>query len=149
MLRELGVVQLGRVRGWFVDRVDAGEHVPYMRRVAAGESLDDMVGELPIAPNVHEAAERFQEALEIFERLGDRRGAMSTIIAMGYLSWAADIHMGSGAGRHIEEIRRIVSTMKTFTNESEQAAFEAQLLYGVHVFSRAKVIPDLAISRGE
>ena len=148
-LRELGVVQLGRIRGWFIDRVDAGEHVPYMRRVAAGESLDDMVNELPIAPDVQEAADRFQEALEIFERLGDRRGAMSTIIAMGYLSWAADIHMGSGAGRHIEEIRRIVSTMKTFTNESEQAAFEAQLLYGVHVFSRAKVIPDLAISRGE
>ena len=149
VLRELGVVQLGRIRGWFIDRLDAGEHVPYMRRVAAGESIEDMVGELPIAANVQEAAERFQEALEIFERLGDRRGAMSTIIAMGYLNWAADIHMGSGAGRHIEEIRRIVSTMKTFTNESEQAAFEAQLLYGVHVFSRAKVIPDLAISRGE
>ena len=148
VLRELGVVQLGRIRGWFIDRVDAGEHVPYMRRVAAGESIEDLVGELPIAANVQEAAERFQEALEIFERLGDRRGAMSTIIAMGYLNWAADIHMGSGAGAHIEEIRRIVSTMKTFTNESEQAAFEAQLLYGVHVFSRAKVIPDLAISRG-
>ena len=54
------MVQLGRIRGWFIDRVDAGEHVPYMRRVAAGESLDDMVNELPIAPDVQEAADRFQ-----------------------------------------------------------------------------------------
>src|SRR6476661_9025035 len=71
------------------------------------------------------------------------------IIAMGYLSWAADIHMGSSSARHIEEIRRLTSKAKAFTNESERAAFEAQMLYGVHVFSRAKVIPDLALSRGE
>ncbi len=90
-----------------------------------------------------------QQALELFERLGDRRGAMASIIAMAYLSWAPDIHFGSGAARHIEEIRRLTSRMKAFTNESERAAFEAQMLYGVHVFARAKVIPDLAITRGE
>jgi hypothetical protein len=28
-------------------------------------------------------------------------------------------------------------------------AVEAQMLYGVHVFARAKVIPDLAVSRGD
>ena len=38
--------------------------------------------------------------------------------------------------------------MKAFTNESERAAFEAQMLYGSHVFARAKVIPDLAIAKG-
>ncbi len=149
VLREIGVVQLGRIREWFVDRVDAGEHLPYVRRVVAGEAINDMVGELPIAPLVEEAGALFQEALELFERLGDRRGEMSTIIAMGYLTWGADIHFGSDAAKHIEEIRRIVSTMKTFTNESERAAFDAQMLYGVHLFARAKVIPDLAISRGE
>src|SRR5262245_13317711 len=149
VLRECGVVLIGRIRAWFVDRFNANEHVPYAKRVAAGENLGDMVAELPIAPMVYEASELFQEALELLERVGDARGAMSTIIAMGYLNWAADIHMGSDAARHIEEIRRIVSSMRTFTTESEQAAFEAQMLYGVHVFSRAKVIPDLAISRGE
>ena len=148
VLRELGVVEFGRIVGWFIDRIDAGEHLPYVRRVAAGESVNDLVAELPIAPNVEVAGERFREALELFEKLGDRRGAMSTIIAMGYLNWAPDIHLGSDAARHIEEIRRIVSTMKTFTNESERAAFEGQMLYGVHVFARAKVIPDMAISRG-
>src|SRR4029453_2186677 len=68
VLRELGVIKLGRIRGGFVDRADAGEHVPSMRRVVAGESIEDMGGELPIAPDVQEAAERFQEALELFER---------------------------------------------------------------------------------
>jgi tetratricopeptide (TPR) repeat protein len=148
-LRETGVVQLGRVRAWFVGQMQIGGHLPIAQRVAAGEVLEDMMPELPIAPNAYEASGLFQEALEIFERLGDRRGAMATIIAMGYLSWAADIHMGSGSARHIEEIRRLTSKAKAFTNESERAAFEAQMLYGVHVFARAKVIPDLALSRGE
>jgi tetratricopeptide (TPR) repeat protein/DNA-binding CsgD family transcriptional regulator len=148
-LRELGIVRLGGMRRWFVDQMLANEHLPILRRVAAGESLDDVLPELPIAPIFQEAAELFQEALELFERLGDRRGAMSTIIAMGYLSWAPDIHLGSNAARHIEEIRRLTSRMKAFTTESERAAFEAQLLYGVHVFARGKVIPDLAVSRGE
>ena len=64
-------------------------------------------------------------------------------------NWGADIHIGSDAARHIEEIRRIVAQMKTFTTESERAAFDAQMLYGVNVFARAKVIPDMAISRGK
>jgi len=148
-LREIGVIQLGRVRVWFVERILAGEQMPIVRRIAAGEAVEDILPELPVAGAAMEASELFQGALELFERLGDRRGAMSTIIAMGYLSWAPDIHLGSGAARHIEEIRRLTSTMSAFTNESERAAFEAQMLYGVHVFARAKVIPDLAVSRGQ
>ncbi|HET9250092.1 MAG TPA: AAA family ATPase, partial [Actinomycetota bacterium] len=46
-LREIGVVHLGRIRAWFVDRIVAGEHVPFARRVAAGEALNDMIAELP------------------------------------------------------------------------------------------------------
>ncbi len=148
-LREIAVVQLGRIRAWFVEQLEIGAHLPIVQRIAAGEALEDIVLELPIAPIVQEAHELLQQALEIFERLGDRRGAMATIIAMGYHSWAADIHLGSGSARHIEEIRRLTSKAKAFTNESERAAFEAQMLFGVHVFARAKLIPDLAISRGE
>jgi DNA-binding NarL/FixJ family response regulator len=33
--------------------------------------------------------------------------------------------------------------------ESERARLDFQMLYGVHVYSRAKVVPDLALSRGE
>jgi len=148
-LREAGVVQIGRIRAWFIEQMHVGAHIAIAERVAAGEVLDDMLPEFPIAPLVYEASGLFQEALELFERLGDRRGVMASIIAMGYLSWAPDIHMGSSSARHIEEIRRLTSKAKAFTNESERAAFEAQMLYGVHVFSRAKVIPDLALSRGE
>jgi DNA-binding CsgD family transcriptional regulator len=57
--------------------------------------------------------------------------------------------MGAGAGRHIEEIRRLTSRMTALTTASDRASAEAQMLYGVHVFARAKVIPDLAVSRGE
>ncbi len=148
-LREAGVVQLGRVRAWFIEQVQAGAHVAIAQRVAAGEVLEDMLPEFPIAPVVYDASALFQEALELFERIGDRRGVMASIIAMGYLNWAPDIHLGSSSARHIEEIRRLTSKAKAFTNESERAAFEAQMLYGVHVFARAKVIPDLALSRGE
>jgi len=148
-LREVGVVQLGRVRAWFVELVQAGEHIEIAKRVASGEVLEDILPELPIAPLVHEAAGLFEQALELFERVGDRRGAMSSIIAMGYLNWAPDIHLGSGAARHIEEIRRLSARMHAFTNESERAAAEVQMLYGVHVFARAKGIPDLALSRAE
>jgi tetratricopeptide (TPR) repeat protein/DNA-binding CsgD family transcriptional regulator len=148
-LREVGVVLGGRMRAWFVDQVAVGAHIPIAKRVAAGEVLEDVLPELEIAPLFHEAAGLFEQALELFEQVSDRRGAMSTIIAMGYLSWAPDIHLGSGSARHIEEIRRLTSKMKAFTNESERAAFETQMLYGVHVFARAKVVPDLAVSRGE
>jgi len=149
VLRELGVISLGRVRDWFINSIEAGGHIPVAMRVAGGETLEDIIPQLPIAPRIDEARERLEEALEVFERMGDRRGAMSTIIAMGYLNWAPDIHLGTGAGRHIEEIRRLTSRMYTLTKSSERAAVEAQMLYGVHVFARAKVIPDLALSRGE
>jgi DNA-binding CsgD family transcriptional regulator len=39
--------------------------------------------------------------------------------------------------------------MESLTKESERALAEGQMLYGSHVFARAKVIPDLALSRGE
>jgi hypothetical protein len=146
--REVGVVQLGRVRAWFIEQVELGLHLPIVRRVAAGEVLEDIMPELPVAPVFMETFGLLHRALELFEQLGDRRGAMSTIIALAYLNWAADIHLGTSAARHIEEIRRLTSRMKAFTNESERAAFEAQMLYGSHVFGRAKVIPDLALVKG-
>ncbi len=146
--REVGVVQLARVRAWFVEQVELGQHLPIAERVASGEALEDIAPELPIAPMVGEAFGLFQRALGLYEQLGDRRGAMSTIIALAYLSWAPDIHLGTNAARHIEEIRRLTSRLRAFTSESERAAFEAQMLYGSHVFARAKVIPDMALVRG-
>jgi hypothetical protein len=146
--RELGVVELGRVRAWFIELLEQGLHIPIAQRVAAGEVLEDIMPELEIAPAFMKTFGLFHRALELYEQLGDRRGAMSTIIALAYLNWAPDIHMGTSSARHIEEIRRLTSRIKSFTNESERAMFEAQMLYGSHVFARAKVIPDMAIAKG-
>jgi DNA-binding CsgD family transcriptional regulator len=148
-VRELGVVDLSRVRAWFVEQVMSGAHIPLMARFAGGESLQDILASSEIAPVVRRSREHLERALALFERAGDRRGAMASIIALAYLSWAPDIHLGSGAGRHIEEIRRLASRMDSMTKESERSLAEAQMLYGAHVFSMAKCVPDLAVSRGE
>jgi DNA-binding CsgD family transcriptional regulator len=73
---------------------------------------------------------------------------MSTVIGMAYVSYAPLIHLTSSA-RHLEEIRRVRSRLDELVTESERARQELQMLYGVHVFARAKVVPDLAIQRGE
>jgi DNA-binding NarL/FixJ family response regulator len=148
-LRELGVIDFSKVRAYFVDRIKAGEQPEIMRRVTSGDSLPEILGDTPVAPLAGQMMDRFQRALELYEALGDRRGAMAAIIAMAYSSWGPDIHFGTGAGHHIEEIRRLASRWDTMTRESERSLAEAQMLYGAHVFSRAKVVPDLAVSRGE
>ena len=146
--RELGVISIARVRAWFIEQFQAGEHVEILRHVAAGGSLDDVLMTLPIVDDYRAGLGRLHRALELFDSVGDRRGAMSTVIAMAYLSWAADVHVGSSPARRIEEIRRLASSMQSLSRESGRAAAEVQMLYGVHVFCRSKVIPDLAIARG-
>ena len=103
---------------------------------------------LEIADLIATARAQFERALGLYERLGDRRGVMSTVIAMAYLSYAPEIHLTSSA-RYIEEIRRVSDRMFGLVRESERALAEMQMEYGVHVYARAKVVPDLAISRGE
>ena len=73
---------------------------------------------------------------------------MSTVIAMAYTQYSPIMHLSSSA-RHLEEIRRVTSRLSELITESERARLDLQMLFGVHVFSRAKVVPDLAISRGE
>jgi predicted ATPase/DNA-binding CsgD family transcriptional regulator len=148
-LRELGLIAFSRLRMWFIEEIRAGRHLPLVARVAAGEALDDIAPTLPIAPMMTEAQDLFQRALELFERVGDRRGAMSTVIAMAYLRYGADIHLGASPTERIEEIRRLMTRMRSLATESERAIADAQMLYGAHVFARAKVIPDQALARGE
>jgi DNA-binding CsgD family transcriptional regulator/tetratricopeptide (TPR) repeat protein len=148
-LREIGVIEASRVRAWMVEQVQQGQMFAYMAQTAAGATLHEILVQTPVAPHAMRSQQHFQRALEIFERLGDRRGAMSSVIAMAYLSWGPDIHIGSDAARHIEEIRRLASSMQSMTKESERVQAEGQMLYGVHVFARAKVIPDLALERAK
>ncbi len=147
--RELGVIALSRLRQWFVGAVAAGEHISVMRRVVAGEPLDDVLRTLPVGPELMARANgHFERALEIFERLGDRQGAMATVIAMALTSWAPEVHVTGSAAR-VEDIRRLVEKLKSFTKESDRALAEAQMLFGSHVYAFAKGIPDVALAKGD
>src|SRR5213078_3286933 len=75
--RELGCIQVGWVRGWFVEQVQSGQHIGLMARAVQGEALDDIVGSLPVASNAEAASVLLKRALELFEKVGDRRGVMS------------------------------------------------------------------------
>ena len=146
--RELGIITLSRVRAGFVEMVEAGHHIDLMKRLTSSEALPEILRTLPIGPLFAELDGCFRKALEIYERLGDRRGAMSTIIAMAYASWAAEIHL-PGSPKRIEEIHRLMMRMKSMTKESERVLADAQMLFGAHVYSRAKVFPDVAITKGK
>jgi DNA-binding CsgD family transcriptional regulator/tetratricopeptide (TPR) repeat protein len=146
--RELGIIAVSRVRAWFVAWTMSGEIAELERRVASGEKLDQILPTLPIAPQVMQAGRYFTEALELYERLGDRQGAMSTIIAIAFISWGPQIHLG-GSAKRIEELRRLSTRMKSLTSESDRELADAQMLFGSHVYSRAKVFPDVAIAKGQ
>jgi DNA-binding NarL/FixJ family response regulator len=147
--RELGCITTGRVRGWFIERTMAGEALPMLARAAAGETLSSILSDQPVMAHVQAAGKYFDRAIELYEKIGDRRGAMSSVIAMGYLTYGPDVHAGRNAARRLEEIRRLVLRLRSMAKDSERQAADAQMAYGVHVFARAKVIPDLAISRGQ
>ena len=147
-LRELGITSIARVREWYMEQVESGEVAAINARLAAGETPYEILADTPAASQVEEGVRRYERAIELFEQVGDRRGVMSAIIARAYVSFGIDIHL-LGAAKRIEEIRRLAAQMTSFTRESERAAVEAQMLYGVQVFARAKVVPDLALSRGE
>ncbi len=139
---------MSRLRAWFIEQMQVGAHLDIVRRIAAGERLEDILPTLPVAPLAYEATAHFQRALDIYERLGDRQGAMSAIIAMAYTSWGPEIHL-PGSVKRIEEMRRLMTRMKSLTTESERALADAQMLFGAHIYARAKVFPDVAIAKGE
>ena len=147
-LRELGVISITRVREWYIERVESGEVVAIMARVAAGDTPYEILADTPIASSHDEGIAHYERAIELFEQIGDRRGVMSAIIARAYVNFGIDIHL-LGAAERIEEIRRLAAQMTSLTRESERATVEAQMLFGIQVFARAKVVPDLALSRGE
>jgi len=148
-LRELGSIQVARIRAWFVDRVKNGDHLPYVMRIANGESIQDIEQELPIYDQMNGAEEQLTKALELFEKIGDRRGAMSAIVSLAYLHWGPELHLGTNPAQRFEGIRQLATAMATLVQGSGREVAEGQMLYGAHVFARSKVIPDMALERGE
>ena len=147
-LREIGMIEFARARSWFADEVLAGRGFVWYEAVTAGAEVDDLLLASPIGPRFVEIGAVLERALGIYERLGDRTGVMSTVIAMAYARYGPVMHLSSSA-RHLEEIRRVTSRLSELVTESERARLDLQMLFGVHVYSRAKVVPDLALSRGE
>jgi DNA-binding NarL/FixJ family response regulator len=146
-LREVGTILVSRVRAWFTSQVLSGEVAELTQRVIGGEPVDEVLASSPVAPLVAELRQIFERALGLYERLDDRSGVMSTVIAMAYINYAPMIHINASA-RHIEEIRRVTGRLTALVTESERQKQELQMVYGVHVYARAKVVPDLMISRG-
>ena len=147
-LREIGMIDYARGRAWYRRR---GPGRPSQRVPGSGRRGADIAMLLagsPIGPLLADATSVLERALAIFERLGDRTGVMSTVIAMAYAKYAPVIHLARSA-RHLEEIRRVTSRLSEVVTESERARLDLQMLFGVHVYARAKVVPDLALSRGE
>lgn len=147
-LRELGIIGVSRIRAWFTAEERASEFRELQRRIIFGARMEDLVPTLPISPQVGDAMAKFSRALDIYERLGDRQGIMSTVIAMAYGSWGPEIHL-PGSVKRIEELRRLMTRMKSFTKESERALADTQMLYGTQVYARAKLFPDTALVKGD
>jgi tetratricopeptide (TPR) repeat protein/DNA-binding CsgD family transcriptional regulator len=147
-LRERGVIAIARVREWYMEQVESGAVAGVMARIAGGETPDAILAETPVAPRYLEGIAYYDRAIELFEQVGDRRGVMSTIIARAYVDFAIDLHF-RGAARRIEEIRKLAAQLASLSRESERLKVESHMTYGVQVFARAKVVPDLALSRGE
>jgi DNA-binding NarL/FixJ family response regulator len=147
-LREIGMIQFARARSWFAEEVLAGRGFVFYEAVTAGTEVEDLLLASPIGPLVVEIGAVLERALGIYERLGDRSGVMSTVIAMAYARYSPVMHLTASA-RHLEEIRRVTSRLSELVTESDRARLDLQMLFGVHVYARAKVVPDLALSRGE
>ncbi|HYN68609.1 MAG TPA: AAA family ATPase [Candidatus Eisenbacteria bacterium] len=147
-LREIGTIDFARGRGWFSEQVRSGQANELLAMLSSGASIEELILASPVGPLFVESAQVLERALGIFERLGDRTGVMSTVIAMAYAQYGTVMHFSSSA-RHLEEIRRITSRLSELVTESERARLDLQMLFGVHVYSRAKVVPDLALSRAE
>ena len=147
-LREIGTIDFAKGRGWFAGEVRSGRANELLAALASGASIEEMILASPVGPLFIESTQVLDRALGIFERLGDRTGVMSTVIAMAYAQYGTVMHFTSSA-RHLEEIRRVTSRLSELVTESERARLDLQMLFGVHVYSRAKVVPDSALSRGE
>ena len=147
-LREVGTIDFAKGREWFSIEVLAGRANEFLAVLASGASVEEMILASPVGPLFVELGQFLDRALAIFERLGDRTGVMSTVIAMAYAQYGPVMHFTSSA-RHLEEIRRVTSRLSELVTESERARLDLQMLFGVHVYSRAKVVPDSALSRGE
>ena len=146
-LREIGMIDFARGRAWFSGEVLAGRANELVAAVATGADFEEMILASPIGPLFVEAT-----------RSSSGRSASSS----GWVTEPASCRRSSpwptpGTGRSCTCVIGASSRgdpardsrLSELVTESERARLDLQMLFGVHVYSRAKVVPDLALSRGE
>jgi DNA-binding CsgD family transcriptional regulator/tetratricopeptide (TPR) repeat protein len=138
--RELGVIENGRARRVLLATVEKN---PEVLEVLLLQNPKDNP---QIMDHFTRARRLIGEAIEIYERLGDRRSLMSSLIALAYANIIEETQYGH-AGR-MEQIRRLRRGLRRLTSESERAESEAHMLYSIHVYARGHGHPHLALLRG-
>ncbi len=131
-LRELAMIAAGRVK------------------LAAIGLHDDGTSKLEIlmqAPELFAPAKDLAEqALHIYEEIGDQQGSMSALISLAYAHVADPTAQGM-AGR-IEHVRALHLSRKGEITESQSAVDEAQGLFAIATYARLNIQPGLALLRG-
>ncbi len=115
-----------------------------MAEAAKGKELGELLG--LASSELSGAKDLADQAFQIYEELGDRRGAMSSLISIAYAHLADPTPRGM-AGR-LEHVRRLHQNRNSLTTESQRAVDDALMLYSIHVFGRANLHMDLALERG-
>ncbi|HEX5696826.1 MAG TPA: AAA family ATPase, partial [Acidimicrobiia bacterium] len=131
-LRELAVIELGRVNQAALEVVEGGS------------SRLEVLFQGPML--FAKAKELAEEALLIYEEIGDKRGSMSALISMAY-AHVADPTATGMAGR-MEHIRALHHSKKGEVTESQRAIDDALMLFSIHTYARCNLQPGLALERG-
>lgn len=131
-LRELSVVEYGRVK-----------HKAMAAEADGASKIEILMQGPEMFTKVKELAE---QALHIYEDLGDKRGAMSSLISMAY-AHVTDPTARGMAGR-IEHVRALHHSRSGEITESQKAINDAKMLYSIHTYARTNIQPQLALERG-
>jgi class 3 adenylate cyclase/tetratricopeptide (TPR) repeat protein len=131
-LRELAVVEYGRVKHKAVAAGDAG--VSKVEILMQGPEMFSRVKELA------------EESFRIYEELDDKRGSMSSLITMAY-AHVTDPTARGMAGR-LEHIRSLHNSKTREVTETQKAIDDARMLFSIHAHALRFLQPGLAIERG-
>ncbi len=132
-LRELAVIAGGRVKQFAIAAQDEG--VSKLEILFQGPE------------KFARAKELAEQAFRIYEDIGDRRGAMSSLITMAY-AHVTDPTAKGMAGR-MEHIRALHHSRVAEVTESQRARDDALMLFSIATYARYALQPDLAVQRGQ
>jgi class 3 adenylate cyclase/tetratricopeptide (TPR) repeat protein len=131
-LRELAMIAAGRVKHLAIGLEEGG---------ASKLEILMQVPDLFVT-----AKDLAEQALRIYEEIGDQQGSMSALITLAYAHVADPTAQGM-AGR-IEHVRALHFSRKGEITESQSAIDEAQGLFAIATYARLNVQPGLALLRG-